>query len=578
MPYDIDDPDLPENVKKLPAVKRRQWVHVWNSAYDSCIEDGGEAGECESEAYERANGVVKEGEMEGSAILFTELQSIVLEPGKPFDGVAPGEFYDMWGRRTVIKPSSLKRYLKNTKAAIEYTKAESGEVVGLPIDCYGHDNGDGAGWIIDAFLESVTKPDGKKLDVIRFIGKWTEVGRELIEGGIRRMFSPTIDTDEEVVLGGSLTNWPATRDEQGKVLLRPIELAEPSGALFCLAQNPLATFDDSEWDAAAVKSALDIGELRQVSLLDLNGYPGQEGDPSKGLCYLPVRESPGAAVNKAALRACGGGHGITAVVKPDDVPESFFAAKMKSAANKIVAMWPSAFDANAPEAVYRIAGKERPDESEMQSITDGGIEMEKDELIAVINGALAPLSEKVSNLEARLSAPPANGDEQPVDILSLLEMEGEKGEIIEAVRQALLQQYGDLKTRASREAAEMVSRIKHEDTVKQFTALATGGGEGRPRGISVKADDLERFCMGLSREQFKFFSKLIGDVQSQGMVEFEEVGSNGNPKGTKKLPDDIVRDLRSGELKITDLSDPILAPALGDLAEYDLSEFKVKGG
>lgn len=64
MPYtDAQDPNLPENVKKLPDLKKRQWVAVWNSTYKRCRDAGG-SDECESKAFQYANGVVKNKSLE----------------------------------------------------------------------------------------------------------------------------------------------------------------------------------------------------------------------------------------------------------------------------------------------------------------------------------------------------------------------------------------------------------------------------------------------------------------------------------------------------------------------------------
>ena len=143
---------------------------------------------------------------------FTDLS---LTEGNEIDGMAAGEFIDMWGRITTI--DKLEEYVSNTTENLEATRTEAGELVGLPIDAQGHDNGDGAGWITGVRQEG---------DIVRFSVKWTEIGRELIEKGIRRFFSPTISTENRVILGGSLTNWPATRTRKGKILLRPIALSE----------------------------------------------------------------------------------------------------------------------------------------------------------------------------------------------------------------------------------------------------------------------------------------------------------------------------------------------------------------
>lgn len=49
------DPELPDNVKKLPATKKRQWVSVFNSAFAKCMKEGGS--DCEGSAFRQANSV-----------------------------------------------------------------------------------------------------------------------------------------------------------------------------------------------------------------------------------------------------------------------------------------------------------------------------------------------------------------------------------------------------------------------------------------------------------------------------------------------------------------------------------------
>ncbi len=136
---------------------------------------------------------------------------------KPFQGLAPGDFTDMHGRKVSIKVEDLAEYVENTKELLDGVTTESGDKLGLPIDMMNHDHGNAAGWITDVFLEG---------DRVKFTPKWTEVGLELISKDLQRMFSPTINISEKTILGGSLTNWPATRDKRGKVLIRPIELSD----------------------------------------------------------------------------------------------------------------------------------------------------------------------------------------------------------------------------------------------------------------------------------------------------------------------------------------------------------------
>lgn len=153
---------------------------------------------------------------EETNILFIELAG--LEYDKPFDGMVAGKFTDMHGRSVEITASDLQAIADNTNALIASTKAESGELAGLPIDEMQHNKGHAAGWLLGVELAG---------QVLRIIPQWTELGRELIGKKIQRYFSATIDLAKKVILGGTLTNWPATRDNAtGRVLLRPIELSE----------------------------------------------------------------------------------------------------------------------------------------------------------------------------------------------------------------------------------------------------------------------------------------------------------------------------------------------------------------
>ncbi len=149
---------------------------------------------------------------------FTELST----PHKAIDGLAANDddpYISMHGEEVFIKSDELAAYIENTLAVIESTKTEGGEIVGLPIDMEAHNHKGGAGWIVGLELDTAR-------NVIRFLVNWTEKGIELIKGNLSRFFSPSVDTENKLILGGSLTNWPASRNAKGQILLRPVELSQ----------------------------------------------------------------------------------------------------------------------------------------------------------------------------------------------------------------------------------------------------------------------------------------------------------------------------------------------------------------
>lgn len=155
-----------------------------------------------------------------TAFLFVDVSEFSAKGTKPIDGLSAGIFTSMWGDKVEFKPEALGQLAENTKAVIESTRTEGGEVVGLPIDMDMHDHRGGAGWIKDVLVDMERK-------ILRFMVEWTEEGADVIRRNVRRFFSPSVDVENSIVLGGSLTNWPATRDEKsGRILLRPIELSK----------------------------------------------------------------------------------------------------------------------------------------------------------------------------------------------------------------------------------------------------------------------------------------------------------------------------------------------------------------
>lgn len=155
---------------------------------------------------------------EVTAGMFTDLVKELGHMSK-IDGLAAMSGRDMWGNDFTVLPEELPDYIANTQRVLNSTKDSKGNVVGLPIDCMDHDHMGGAGWI-----QSLELAEGR--DVIIFGVEWTESGLEMVGNNESRYFSPTFDTENKQILGGSLTNWPGSRKPNGQYLLRPVELSK----------------------------------------------------------------------------------------------------------------------------------------------------------------------------------------------------------------------------------------------------------------------------------------------------------------------------------------------------------------
>lgn len=253
MPYTIDT--LPDNIKELPKEKKKAWMKTFNNVFQDCQEQDGE--DCEGKAFRIANGVINE--MKEKTIYFD-----LLAPGKPFAGFVAGDFMDKWGREVSVKEKEMPVYLENTVKRIAKVKEKGME--GLPIDAEQHDKGKAAGWITGVSQGAVTDSNGEEISAIQLAVNWTKLGLELIREKIMANFSPTFDQAQKVIVGGSLTNWPATKDEDGVPLFSGIELSEGVKTF----EKPEETPDEIDAESKANAEALDDGGNDMTELLLAN--------------------------------------------------------------------------------------------------------------------------------------------------------------------------------------------------------------------------------------------------------------------------------------------------------------------
>lgn len=203
---------------KIKSENGQHCVHKMNA--DGTMGDSMKCYTTEAEAMDYMKALyANESKPMGMSIgefLFTELSANT--ELKTIDGLAAGTFISMSGEEVTFTPEELQTYIDNTNAIIESTKTAKGEIVGLPIDMNGHDHKGGAGWIKGLTLDSAR-------NIIQFMVEWTKDGTQVIGDNLRRFFSPSTDPNNKIILGGSLTNWPATRlSGTGQILLRPVEL------------------------------------------------------------------------------------------------------------------------------------------------------------------------------------------------------------------------------------------------------------------------------------------------------------------------------------------------------------------
>ncbi|MEA1998251.1 MAG: hypothetical protein U9N61_02845 [Euryarchaeota archaeon] len=393
----------------------------------------------------------------------------LLSPGKPFAGFVAGEFVDMWGRAVSVTEEEVPEYLENTAKRI--AQVQDKDMDGLPIDAEQHDKGKAAGWITGVAQTSVNDSDGKSISALEFTVSWTKLGLELISEKIMTNFSPTFSTEQKVVVGGSLTNWPASMDEKGIPLFSGIELSQ-GVKTFDKVPDEIPGGLDAEEKAKPNASKEDIGGSKNMSDELLLANLEEEGR----------------------------------------------------------------------QALLQQARKEI--ETEMP-------EMDEEKII-----------ERLKN-EVKLEA-----------FKDVVDIEDARNQMMVEMEKALKSEYERMQSQAGQMLKGMLSEIKRDQDIVEFSTMVTGGTDKVPYGFTVEKNKIEKFLQSLDDKQRTDAMGILGQVWEKGRVGFEELGHGKKVKGNKELPAYFADKLTSKELVVADLRDPVLG--LGDIGQYDLSQWEDK--
>jgi len=127
---------------------------------------------------------------------------------------------------------------------------------------------------------------------------------------------------------------------------------------FTAATSERAITEVESWSGSA--SNYDSTEdYCAACLIDVNAAAGRTGK-AQSHCMLPVKPAGSDNYADKAIHAAAGGHGISQVKRPDDVPEDDWTAAVKKAANKLISLY-GEMDEEAPDSLYEAAGKEAPE-------------------------------------------------------------------------------------------------------------------------------------------------------------------------------------------------------------------------
>lgn len=205
MPYTgPDDEKLPKNVQALPEDKRAQWVEVWNSVFETCMDEDGDGEACEAAALRQANGVVTEETAEvAERFVFIELQADAEDDfTREIEILRTGTFIDRKGLRVEITEEDLDAFVQN------FRTGAAGQDIPFDVD---HQRHEAVGW-----LRGLHRVRDRLMGIVG----WNALGRQLIADQVYRYLSATVDMARKMIRSISLVNFPAVKG------LAPLELSE----------------------------------------------------------------------------------------------------------------------------------------------------------------------------------------------------------------------------------------------------------------------------------------------------------------------------------------------------------------
>jgi hypothetical protein len=114
--------------------------------------------------------------------------------------------------------------------------------------------------------------------------------------------------------------------------------------------------------------------------------------------------------------------------------------------------------------------------------------------------------------------------------VSLLGLEGLSEEAKKTRKEELRQQVLAWQQQAELELRAEMRKAQHEGQMTELAQELTGGNDSAPRGYRVAAEELRVHLLKLDPDEAKFWGELLRKSQSDGFIEYGEVGHGKDPK------------------------------------------------
>ena len=477
----------------------------------------------------------------------------VLTKGQDFAGLAViKDGVDMLGRAFSVKAKEIKeKYLPNTEARIKMMQ-EKGEP-GLPIDDEKHSFGKAAGWITGVYIGSVNDSKGKKRTALMMAVEWTKLGVELIKNKIMTNFSPVFNTDDKVVMGGSLTNYPANKDENGIPLFDAIRLSEE---MSYLTEDSL---DDQ------------MRQVRKSFREAINPKPVSEPEIERRPWIAEVYDDHVIVEFKGEMWRVDYTKG-----EDDEISFSSF-----DDWKKVKKSWVEAAQDSLEQLRERFGKTSEggQDMAKNQITLEGLSDEERANLMAQAQSAVlgefgldgdgADVASAVERIREKLSGE-VFGD--------LVGMDSVRDTLTTQVEAALKLELENMENQMGLMLAAMTAEYRRKQEVSTFATQVCQGDEENAHGLPIKQTELEALLLSVDDDARAQIQTLLKNIWQRGPVSFATKGRDGDGyiPGDQELGEAEALLLAQAIENGSSIDEFFETTELGDPADFDLTKFVVE--
>lgn len=146
-------------------------------------------------------------------------------------------------------------------------------------------------------------------------------------------------------------------------------------------------------------------------------------------------------------------------------------------------------------------------------------------------------------VEAQASAPaPAPVQMSAPDLSAMVEQiakastnQDTVAQMANMLQEQMQAQFTEMQARANTEVQRRFAEMQAQQEIERFAYHVTNGTLDRPHALPLEANRIQSFMGGLNTEQRKEYRAQLEHILSAGMVEFDEIGSEGDGMDSKTL-------------------------------------------